>query len=211
MAIERDLSEKELWIGLAEVEQTSRNGVLGDVRGGFTNAIAMANGKVDFRTAVSQVADPTMTIRAQYDEQLEDNRLYVQLGMTRSGEKNPLFGPPGRSSTIVYENGGGQTRHYDDKGKPWVDVDWGHHPELGPSHVHWWDPDMDPRSEGARGGPEPAPPGWPMWDNGEAIPQPRGSAPMIPIYPAPFGPVPVPVRPMVPIRPIVPLRPILLM
>jgi RHS repeat-associated protein len=156
---------------------------------------------------ISHVADPTMTIRAQYDEQLEDNRLYLQLGMTRSGEKNPLFGPPGRSSTIYYENGGGQTRHYDDKGKPWVDVDWGHHPELGPSHVHWWDPNKDPRSEGARGDPEPAPPGWDMWDNGEAIPQPRGSAPMIPIYPVPFGPAPV--RPMVPLRPTIPLRPIL--
>ena len=104
-------------------------------------------------------------------------------------------------------NGGGQTRHYDDKGKPWVDVDWGHHPELDPSHVHWWDRNKDPRSEGVRGDPEPAPPGWDMWDNGEAIPQPRGSAPMIPIYPVPFGPVPV--RPMVPLRPTVPLRPIL--
>lgn len=99
---------------------------------------------------ISHVADPTMTIRAQYDEELEDNRLYVRLGMTRSGEANPLFGPPGRSSTIHYKNGGGQTRHFDDKGKPWVDIDWGHHPELGPSHVHWWDPDKDPRSEGAR-------------------------------------------------------------
>ena len=57
MAIERDLSDKELWIGLAEVEQTSRHGVLGDVRGGFTNAIAMANGKVDFRAAVKRGLD----------------------------------------------------------------------------------------------------------------------------------------------------------
>lgn len=67
---------------------------------------------------LSQVAGPSVTIRAQYDEQLEDPQLYVQLGMTRPGESNPLFGPPGRSSTIYYENGGGQTRHYDDKGKP---------------------------------------------------------------------------------------------
>ncbi|MCI0424201.1 MAG: hypothetical protein L0312_34175 [Acidobacteria bacterium] len=57
MAIERNLSDKELWIGLAEVEQTSRNGVLGDVRGGFTNAIAMANGKANFRAIVKRGLD----------------------------------------------------------------------------------------------------------------------------------------------------------
>lgn len=36
--------------------------------------------------------------------------------------------------------------------------------------------------------------------DGEYVPQPRGSSPMIPVYPVPFGPVPV--RPMVPTRPI---------
>jgi len=54
MAIDRNLSDKELWIGLAQVEQTSRNGVLGDVRGAFTNAIAMANGMANFRAAVKR-------------------------------------------------------------------------------------------------------------------------------------------------------------
>src|ERR1051325_2140461 len=48
------LVDKELWIGLAKVEQTNRNGVLGDVRGGFTNAIAMATGKANFRVTVKR-------------------------------------------------------------------------------------------------------------------------------------------------------------
>ena len=57
MAMDRKVSGKELWIGLAEVEQTSRNGVLGDVRGGFTNAIAMATGKANFRAIVKRGLD----------------------------------------------------------------------------------------------------------------------------------------------------------
>lgn len=52
-----NLFDKELWIGLAEVEQRSRNGVLGDVRGAFTNAVAMANGKANFRAAVKRGLD----------------------------------------------------------------------------------------------------------------------------------------------------------
>jgi hypothetical protein len=51
------VSDKELWIGLAEVEQTSGNGVLGDVRGGFTNAIAMATSRANFRATVKRGLD----------------------------------------------------------------------------------------------------------------------------------------------------------
>ena len=72
---------------------------------------------------ISHVADPTRTIRAQYDEQLEDNRLYVQLGMTRPGERNPLSDRRDEVPPFTMRMAG-QTRHYDDKGKPWVDVDW---------------------------------------------------------------------------------------
>ena len=57
LAEPENLYDKELWIGLAEVEQTSRNGGLGDVRGAFTNAVAMANGKANFRAAVKRVLD----------------------------------------------------------------------------------------------------------------------------------------------------------
>lgn len=53
MANEKN-SGKALWIGLAEVEPTSGKGVLGDVRGAFTNAIAMANSRSDFRVGVQQ-------------------------------------------------------------------------------------------------------------------------------------------------------------
>ena len=156
---------------------------------------------------LSVVADPTTTIRAQYEEQLEDPQLYAQLGMTSTGGRgdgNPLKGPPGGSSHIDYENGGSQTRYYDDKGRPWVDIDRGHNHGAGDPHVHWWDWNKHPSD--ARGEGEPIPRGWATWDNGDPVPQPRGSAPMIPVYPVPFGAVPV--RPMVPIRPTF-LRPVL--
>jgi len=161
---------------------------------------------------LSVVSDPTvgMTVRPQYDEQVENRQIYAQLGMTRSGgrgESNPLFGPPGRHTRIDYENGGYQERYYNEKGWPYVDIDSGHdHTGVGDPHVHWWDPNMDPRHPDARGGPEPMPPGWGVWDNGDPYPQPRGSAPMVPIYPVPFGPLPA--RPMMPLRPVF-LRPIL--
>jgi RHS repeat-associated protein len=157
---------------------------------------------------ISVVADPTMTIRAQYDDQLADPQIYAQLGMSTTGGRgdgNPLKGPPGGSTTIYYENGGSQTRYYDEKGLPWVDVDRGHdHTGVGDPHVHWWDWNKHPSD--ARLPPESIPWGWDMWDNGEPIPRPRGSSPTIPVYPVPFGPVPV--RPMVPIRPIF-LEPVL--
>ena len=157
------------------------------------------------------VPDPTTTIRAQYDEQLEDPQIYAQLGMTRTGGRgygNPLTGPPNGNSHIDYENGGSQTRYYDGEGRPYVDVDRGHDHGAGDPHVHWWDWNnpSDPRGDG-----EAIPYGWSMWDNGDPIPQPRGSTPTIPVYPVPFGAVPtgpVPVRPTVPIRPVF-LRPVL--
>jgi len=50
-------ASKALWIGLAQVEPTSAKGVLGDVRGAFTNAIAMANGRSNFRVSVKQALE----------------------------------------------------------------------------------------------------------------------------------------------------------
>lgn len=47
-------SQSQLWIGLAEVEQTKRKGVLGNAAGGFTNAIAKANTRAAFRRKVVQ-------------------------------------------------------------------------------------------------------------------------------------------------------------
>lgn len=49
---ERVIARKELWIGLAKVQQQGRNGVLGDADGAYTNAIAFANGRASFRTKV---------------------------------------------------------------------------------------------------------------------------------------------------------------
>jgi hypothetical protein len=50
----RGFSRDELWIGLAKVEQSSRNGVLGDVDEAYTNAIAIADGKASFRSKVRE-------------------------------------------------------------------------------------------------------------------------------------------------------------
>lgn len=43
-----------MWIGLAKVEQPGRNGVLGDAEGAYTNAIAIADGRVSFRNKVKE-------------------------------------------------------------------------------------------------------------------------------------------------------------
>ena len=45
-------SEGELWIGLAEVTQTSNPGVLGTSEGAYTNAIAQAASRSSFRSKV---------------------------------------------------------------------------------------------------------------------------------------------------------------
>lgn len=47
-------SAKRLWIGLAKVEQRSRNGVLGDAQQAYTNAIGSAVSKKGFRNCVKQ-------------------------------------------------------------------------------------------------------------------------------------------------------------
>jgi hypothetical protein len=44
----------ELWIGLAKVEQSTRNGVLGDTEGAYTNAIAIADDRASFRSKVKE-------------------------------------------------------------------------------------------------------------------------------------------------------------
>jgi hypothetical protein len=50
----RDSSRNELWIGLAKVEQSSSNGVLGDADRAYTNAIAIADSRVSFRAKVRE-------------------------------------------------------------------------------------------------------------------------------------------------------------
>lgn len=51
---ESNFAPGELWIGLAKVEPSSRNGVLGDTKGAYTNAIATADGRANFRTKVKE-------------------------------------------------------------------------------------------------------------------------------------------------------------
>ena|ERR1041385_6573357 len=50
----RDASIDELWIGLAKVEQSTRNGVLGEADRAYTNAVAMADSRVSFRAKVRE-------------------------------------------------------------------------------------------------------------------------------------------------------------
>ena len=50
----RDSLREELWIGLAKVEQSSNNGVLGDADRAYTNAVAIADSRVRFRTKVRE-------------------------------------------------------------------------------------------------------------------------------------------------------------
>src|SRR5258708_38669931 len=50
----RDSSKDELWIGLAKVEQSSRDGVLGDADRAYTNAVAIADSRVSFRAKVRE-------------------------------------------------------------------------------------------------------------------------------------------------------------
>jgi hypothetical protein len=44
----------ELWIGLAKVEQSSSNDVLGGANRAYTNAVAIADSKVSFRAKVRE-------------------------------------------------------------------------------------------------------------------------------------------------------------
>jgi hypothetical protein len=58
MSTREKKSDGELWIGLAEVTQTSNPGVLGASEGAFTNAIARAVSRNSFRSTVKDaVAD----------------------------------------------------------------------------------------------------------------------------------------------------------
>jgi hypothetical protein len=48
----KDLHKGDLWIGLAKVEHSGPEGFLGDAKGAYTNAVAMADGKENFRSSV---------------------------------------------------------------------------------------------------------------------------------------------------------------
>jgi hypothetical protein len=48
------LLQEELWIGLAKIDQSSSDGLLGDVKGTYTNAIAIADSRANFRSKVKQ-------------------------------------------------------------------------------------------------------------------------------------------------------------
>lgn len=55
--------KKDLWVGTAKVRQNNRNGVLGDADQAYTNVIALAKNRTDFRLQVKRAV-------AQLDLQL---------------------------------------------------------------------------------------------------------------------------------------------
>jgi hypothetical protein len=50
----RDNGKAELWIGLAKVVQPSGIDILGDADGAYTNAIAIADSRANFRSQVKE-------------------------------------------------------------------------------------------------------------------------------------------------------------
>ncbi len=69
-------AREELWIGLAKVEQSSGNGVLGDTEGAYTNAIAIADGRASFRSKVKDaLADLDLRLIGLEDAETLNARL----------------------------------------------------------------------------------------------------------------------------------------
>jgi RHS repeat-associated protein len=159
--------------------------------------------------SVTGVPNPTTFIYAQYSDDEISHPFPVIAGSVMFKE---LEGGPKNGSTIFPNKGGGRTeRRYDNNGRAWADIDYGHDHGAGDPHVHWWDwtglwPE---RSEG-----EHVPEGWDvlMDDGGNMVFDPnRSRRPSSSYGPmAPLGmPNNVPFRPGVPFSSPVFLRPVL--
>lgn len=55
--MKKDLHKEELWIGLIKVEQSEKDGVLGDADQAYTNIIGLAKNKIDFRSQIKQAVE----------------------------------------------------------------------------------------------------------------------------------------------------------
>jgi hypothetical protein len=65
----------ELWIGLAKVEQLTRNGVLGDADQAYTNALAVAQSRSAFRSKVRKaLAELGLELKRLEDAETWDAR-----------------------------------------------------------------------------------------------------------------------------------------
>jgi hypothetical protein len=68
--------EKEVWIGLARVKQPDRNGVLGDADQAYTNVLALAKNRFDFRSQVKQAIEE-LELKLLKLEESEPLRLHL--------------------------------------------------------------------------------------------------------------------------------------
>ena len=60
--------KEEIWIGLAKVKQSDRNGVLGDADQAYTNVLALAQSKVNFRFQVKQAIEELELLLLRLEE-----------------------------------------------------------------------------------------------------------------------------------------------
>ena len=68
--------DKELWIGGARVIQKKRNGTLGDADGAYVNVIALAAGRLDFRSQIKKALEElNLTLGRLTDAELLAERL----------------------------------------------------------------------------------------------------------------------------------------
>ncbi|SRR6266568_4488245 len=68
--------KEQLWIGTAHVEQSHRDGVLGDADEAFVNVIALATDKADFRRQVKRgVESLELALRQLNDAEPLEHRL----------------------------------------------------------------------------------------------------------------------------------------
>jgi RHS repeat-associated protein len=163
---------------------------------------------------VSAVPDPTTYVDYEYSDEEINSVFNALLGSVRDSADKPDGGPRGGSRRFNRGKDGYTVRWYDEDGKAWVDIDYGHDHGAGDPHVHWWDwtGQLGNRLPG-----EPVPEGWDVdtWDDGSLEYNPTRRRPFNDPYgftPVPARPMPIrpsPVRPTVPLRPVMPLRPIL--
>jgi RHS repeat-associated protein len=163
---------------------------------------------------VSAVPDPTTYVDYEYSDEEINSVFNALLGSVRDSADKPDGGPRGGSRRFNRGKDGYTVRWYDEDGKAWVDIDYGHDHGAGDPHVHWWDwtGQLGNRLPG-----EPVPEGWDVdtWDDGSLEYNPTRRRPFNDPYgftPVPARPMPIrpgSVRPTVPLRPVMSLRPIL--
>lgn len=97
----------ELWIGLAKVEQTKRNGVLGDADRAYTNAIAKASSRQRFRAKVTDSLTQLglKLIRLEEAETLKDrlSKYSVDTDLMKVAEEAELTGDVGYGTFHAFD------------------------------------------------------------------------------------------------------------